>query len=106
MAQEMAVITLNPELEQILMQSVNTAPDAGIGIEPGLAERMITDLNQCISQQEANNKAPVLLVAPALRMTLSRLLRSLAPNLHVLAYNEVPDSKQIKVVAAVGGTPS
>ena len=106
MAQEMAVITLNPELERILMQSINSATDGGFGIEPGLAERMITDLSSCIKQQEANNKAPVLLVAPALRMTLSRLLRSLAPNLHVLAYNEVPDNKQIKVVAAVGGTQS
>lgn len=103
MDHELAVITLNPELEQILLQSVKSTADAGMGLEPGLAERMITELNQCIRHQEANNKAAVLLVAPALRMTLARLLRSLAPNLHVLAYNEVPDSKQIKVVAAVGG---
>ena len=102
MAQEMAVITLDPELEQILLQSVQTAPDAGLGIEPGLAEQMITELNQCIQQQEASNKAAVLMVSPALRPVLAKMLRSLAPNLHVLAYNEVPDSKQIRVVAAVG----
>ncbi|MGB5520515.1 MAG: FHIPEP family type III secretion protein, partial [Gammaproteobacteria bacterium] len=102
MAHEMAVITLDPELEQILLQSVQTAPESGLGIEPGLAEQMITELNQCIQQQQAGNKAAVLMVSPALRPILARLLRSLAPNLHVLAYNEVPDSKQIKVVAAVG----
>ncbi len=102
MAQEMAVITLDPELEQILLQSVQTAPESGLGIEPGLAEQMITELNQCIQQQEASNKAAVLMVSPALRPILARMLRSLAPNLHVLAYNEVPDSKQIRVVAAVG----
>ncbi len=103
MDQELAVITLNPELEQILMQSVQTAPEQGLGIEPGLAEQMIRELNQCVQQQEASGKAAVLLVQPAIRATLARLLRSLAPNLHVLAYNEVPDSKQIKIVAAVGG---
>ncbi len=103
MDQELAVITLNPELEQILMQSAQTAPEQGLGIEPGLAEQMIRELNQCVQQQEASGKAAVLLVQPAIRATLARLLRSLAPNLHVLAYNEVPDSKQIKIVAAVGG---
>ncbi len=103
MDQELAVITLNPELEQILLQSAQTSPDQGLGIEPGLAEQMIRELNQCVQQQEASGKAAVLLVQPAIRATLARLLRSLAPNLHVLAYNEVPDSKQIKIVAAVGG---
>jgi len=103
MAHEMAVITLDPELEQILLQSVQTAPESGLGIEPGLAEQMITELNQCVQLQVAGNKAAVLMVTPVLRPILARLLRSLAPNLHVLAYNEVPDSKQIKVVAAVGG---
>ena len=103
MEQEMPVITLNPELEQILHQSVQSATDMGLGIEPGLAEQMIQELNTCIRQQEVNNKAAVLLVSPVIRTALARLLKSLAPNLHVLAYNEVPDSKNIKVIAAVGG---
>jgi len=101
--QEMPVITLNPELEQILQQSVQSSPEAGLGIEPGLAEQMIKELNMCVQQQELDNKAAVLLVSPVIRSTLARLLKSLAPNLHVLSYNEVPDSKNIKVVAAVGG---
>lgn len=103
MAEEMAVITLSPELEQILQQSVQSASNVGLGLEPGLAEKMIQELNMCIKQQEVENKAAVLLVSPVIRTSLARLLRSLAPNLHVLAYNEVPDSKNIKVVAAVGG---
>jgi flagellar biosynthesis protein FlhA len=103
MAHEMAVISLNPELEQILQQSVQTAPEAGIGIEPGLAEQMVTQLKQNVQRLEAENKAPVLLVSPMIRPALAKLLKTLAPNLHVLAYNEVPDNKQIRVVAAVGG---
>ncbi len=101
--QEMPVITLSPELEQILQQSVQSAPEMGLGIEPGLAEQMIKELNVCVQQQELANKASVLLVSPTIRPVLARMLRSLAPNLHVLTYNEVPDSKNIKVVAAVGG---
>ncbi len=101
--QEMPVITLSPELEQILQQSVQSAPEMGLGIEPGLAEQMIKELNVCVQQQELANKASVLLVSATIRPVLARMLRSLAPNLHVLTYNEVPDSKNIKVVAAVGG---
>ena len=104
MAHEMAVITLNPELEQILQQSVQTAPEAGIGIEPRLAEQMVAELKQCVQRQEAENKAPVLLVSPVIRPALAKLLKTLAPNLHVLAYSEVPDNKQIRVIAAVGGS--
>ena len=104
MEQEMSVITLNPELEQILQQSIQSASELGLGIEPGLAEQMIQELHVCIKQQEIENKAAVLLVSPVIRNALARLLKNLAPNLHVLAYNEVPDSKNIKVVAAVGGS--
>jgi len=106
MSPELAVISLSPDLEQVLLQSAQSSPDAGLGIEPGLAEQMITELNQRVQQMESENQAAVLLVSPGLRPTLSRLLRSLAPNLHVLAYNEVPDSKQIRVVAAIGGQQS
>lgn len=103
MDQEMAVITLNAELEQILQQSIQSSSDLGLGMEPGLVEQMIKELDMCIKQQEADNKAAVLLVSPVIRTALARLLKSMAPNLHVLAYNEVPDSKNIKVVAALGG---
>jgi flagellar biosynthesis protein FlhA len=103
MDHEMAVITLNPELDQILQQSVQSTPDMGLGMEPGLVEQMIQELNMCIKKQEVDNKAAVLLVSPVIRTALARLLKSMAPNLHVLAYNEVPDSKNIKVVAALGG---
>ena len=90
-------------LKPLLMQSLQTSPDQGLGIEPGLTEKLIMELNQCAQQQEASGKAAVLLVQPSLRASLARMLRSLAPNLHVLAYNEVPDSKQIRIIAAVGG---
>jgi flagellar biosynthesis protein FlhA len=44
----------------------------------------------------------VLLVTPGLRPWLSRFLKFAIPSLKVLAYNEVPDSQRIRLVAAVG----
>ncbi len=97
---ELPVITLDPRLEQILKDAVTGGADAGI--EPGLAEQVQNSLAETAQRQEIAGEPAVLLVSPALRPWLSRFLRFAVPNLKVLAYNEVPDSKRVKLVAAVG----
>ena len=101
-AEELSVITLEPSLEQILLQSTQTADaDAG-GIEPGLAERLQRSLQEVAQRQEIMGQTPVLLTAPAIRPILAKFARFGVPNLHVLSYQEIPDSKQVKIVATVG----
>ena len=34
--------------------------------------------------------------------TLARFMRSSVPNLHVLAWNEIPDNRKVRLVTAVG----
>jgi len=102
MAPELPVIALEPALEQILLQSIQGAQDGGVGFEPGLADQMHRALSERTQQQEAQGQPAVLLVAPPIRQWLARLVRHSIPALHVLAYNEVPDNKQIKVVSTVG----
>jgi len=53
-------------------------------------------------RQEASGEATVLMVAPQLRTTLARFTRSTVPGLHVLAWNEIPDNRRVRLVAAVG----
>ena len=102
MAQELPVIALEPALEQILLQSIQGGVEGGAGFEPGLADQMHRALSERAQQQEMQGKPAVLLVAPPIRQWLARLVRHSIPGLHVLAYNEVPDNKQIKVVSTVG----
>ncbi len=102
MADEVQVITLDPSLEHLLQQSVQSGTDGGAGIEPGLAERIHRSMAEAAQRQEVNGQAAVLLVTPPLRPWLARLVRHSVPNLQVLAYNEVPDNKQIKVIASIG----
>ena len=99
---EVQVITLDPSLEQLLQQSIQTVAEGGAGLEPGLAERMHRSLSESTQRQEASGQPAILLVAPPLRPWLARLVRHSIPALNVLAYNEIPDSKQIKVVANIG----
>ncbi len=102
MGSEVPVITLDPSLEQILQSSIQAVSEGGAGIEPGLAERMHRSLAESAHRQEAAGQAAILLVSPPLRPWLARLVRHSIPALQVLGYNEIPDNKQIKVVANIG----
>lgn len=102
MEAELPVITLDPELEQLLQQSIQEGGPAGPGIEPQLAERMQQSITDSAMRQEVAGQPSILLVSPVLRAWLARFMRHVVPDLHVLAYDEVPDSKGIRLVSAIG----
>jgi len=101
-AHEIPVITLAPELEQMLHKSLQAGGEDGAGIEPGLAERLQDSLSQAYQQQELAGEPAVLLTSGMLRPVLSRFLKQSVSGLHVLSYQEIPDDKQIKIVSSVG----
>ena len=100
--QELPVITLDAALEQVLQDSMATGAEASPGFEPGLADRIQTALADSTRRQEAAGEPAVLLVAPKIRPWISRLMRHSTPSLAVLAYNEIPENRRIRVIAAVG----
>lgn len=99
---EVPVITLAPELEQMLHQSMQMAGDDGAGIEPGLAERLQKSLTDGAQQQEMAGDTPVLLTSGILRAVLAKFVKYTIPGLRVISYQEVPDDKQIKIVSSIG----
>lgn len=99
---EIPVATLAPELEQILQQSLGGGQDEAVSIEPGLAERIQSSLKDLVAQQEAAGQPAILLTAPVLRPSLAKFARFGIKGLKVLSYQEIPDNKQIKVIATVG----
>jgi flagellar biosynthesis protein FlhA len=99
---ELTVITLDSELEQILQKSLQTASESGTGVEPGLADQMHDSLQEHTEQMEMDGQLPILIVSSYIRPWLSRFVRHSIPNLHVLAYNEIPADRQVKVIANVG----
>lgn len=100
---EMPVMVLDPQLEQLLLTSVQGA--AG-GMEPTLMDSVIQQVMHGSSQLEAEGHNPVLLVATSIRLFLSRLLRGRMSNFYILAYEEIPPSKSIRVVATIGSSPA
>jgi len=99
---ELPIITLDPEMEQILLQALQATNDSNASIEPGLAENMHRNLQEAAQHQEMKGESSILVVQAGLRSWISRFIRHSIPNLSVLSYNEIPDNKQIKIVANVG----
>ena len=96
---EMPVMVLDSQLEQILQNAVQG--NAG-GLEPSLMETVIAQVVAASQKIEAQGNNPVLLVGSPVRLFLSRLLRSRIGNFYILAYEEVPANKNIKVVTTIG----
>jgi flagellar biosynthesis protein FlhA len=102
---ELPVITLEPDLERLLTNSIGGASQNGAaspGLEPGLAERLQLRLAESAQRQEMSGEPAVLLVAPQIRSTLARFMRAAVPGMHVLAWNEIPDNRKVRLVTAVG----
>ncbi|NVD34452.1 flagellar biosynthesis protein FlhA [Marinobacter lutaoensis] len=105
---EIPVITLDPELEQILLKSVQQSQqsgaqdDIGMVLEPNMVEKLQRSLQDSVQRQEMLGKPAILLVSAPLRPVLARFASYGVERLHVLSYQEIPDNKQVTIVASVG----
>ncbi|CAM5338681.1 flagellar biosynthesis protein FlhA [Eoetvoesiella caeni] len=97
---DLRVIGLDPRLERVLAQALTSS---GV-LEPGLAETVLQDAQRAVQTQEENGDAPVLVVPPVLRASLSRFLRHHLPQLGVLSNYEIPDERMLRVTTVIGGT--
>ncbi|BFM49304.1 flagellar biosynthesis protein FlhA [Marinomonas sp. THO17] len=106
--EEIPVLTLEPQLEKMLMQTVQQSQQSGIKneealiLEPQMAEQLQTSLRQSAEQQEAMGNTPILIVSAPIRPMLARFMRYGMVNMAVLSYQEVPDHKRITVVGVIG----
>ena len=99
---ELQVISLHHDLENVLMQAVQS-DKTNMGIEPGLADTLLREAGIAAQHQEQMG-LPVVLLAPGpIRVLLSRFLHRAIPRLSVFSHLEIPDSRTIKVTSILGG---
>ncbi|MAR00869.1 MAG: flagellar biosynthesis protein FlhA [Oceanospirillaceae bacterium] len=103
---ELPVMTLDPSLEQLLLKSLQQSQQqgaSGLVLEPTMADNLQRSLAESVQAQEETGVPAVLLVTSHLRPSMAQFVRNSIPQLHVLAYQEIPENKSITVVASVGG---
>jgi flagellar biosynthesis protein FlhA len=101
----LAVLTLDPQLEQHLLESVRPAEGgAFLALDGHLAEGVVADIARLGDAAEQQGSAPVLACSPPLRAPLSRLLRSGGRTESVMSYPELAGSPaRIETMGVVSG---
>jgi len=95
-------VTLAGELEGLLADAVRIAPDAAHPFEPGLAMRITEAIGQAAAPMLRMARSFAVVTSPTTRAPLARLLRPHLPDVPVLSFLEIPDTKPVDVVAVVG----
>jgi flagellar biosynthesis protein FlhA len=98
---EVPVMSLDADLERLLTGAL-TSSAANPTLEPGLAEKLQQRLSESARRREVAGEPAVLLVPPALRAPLAGFVRSSVPGLQVLAWNEIPHNRKVRLVTTVG----
>jgi flagellar biosynthesis protein FlhA len=97
---EIAVFTVNPEIEKSLSDAVvQTEQGAYLALEPKLAKDIMGRIRRTI--ESAGNAGAVILCSPNVRMYIRQLLERFMPNVTILSHNEVPPNVRVLSVGMV-----
>ncbi|MBQ0929762.1 flagellar biosynthesis protein FlhA [Ideonella alba] len=99
-AKELDVIALDPELERLVGQALNSPH--GPALDPGVADTLTRQAADTARHQEDLGHPACLLVPDVLRAPLARLLKRAAPRLKVLAHSEIPETHSIRIGSIIG----
>ncbi len=96
------VITLSPETEKIIRNSVQET-DGGnyLALEPRQAQAVANELTSIIEKNAIMGLQPAVLTPPIIRLYFRRLIERNFPSIPVLSYNEIPQNINIEVVGTV-----
>ena len=102
MAEDMPVMTLDPQLEQMLHNAAQQSQQSKtLTIDPELAEALFKSMRTETQKIEDKGQPAILVVSPIIRPWLSNLVRSRIQDLTVLSYTEIPEDQSVSVVATI-----
>ncbi len=98
------VMTLEGQLEGLLGQAARADTAGRHVIEPDLGRRIVDAVSQAAQPLLAEAKPFALVVQPAIRVAIRKLVKTCLPDTPVLSFFEVPEDKAVEVVAVIGAT--
>ena len=99
---ELDVIALDPELERLVTQALNSPH--GAALDPTVADTLSRSAAETAKKQEDLGHPACLLVPDLIRAPMARLLKRAAPRLKVLGHSEIPETHSIRIGSIIGGT--
>ncbi len=99
------LVTLSPELEQLLLRS-RRPPDEGLSLDPGFAANILRECGAAQDAAQAEGRALLIVVAAALRRSMATFLRPHLPDAFVLGLGDLPETRRVEVVRSIGLPPA
>ncbi|MDC3314139.1 flagellar biosynthesis protein FlhA [Alphaproteobacteria bacterium] len=104
--QPLPVITLDSDLEHMLISMARQSGDQGLVLDNSLAQQLLQRISAANETLASQDKQAVIVVSPAIRREFSAIVRQHIDDMVVLAFTELPESRKIEVVATVSGEAS
>ena len=99
---EIKVITLDNELERLIMDSINqTETGSYLSLDPTNIQKILNSTAMNIEKFTSIGELPVVLTAPIVRIYYKRLVEQLTKNLVVLSYNEIEPNIEVQSLGMV-----
>lgn len=97
-----SVITLDPKVEQEIMNSVKQSEQGSyLALDPDYSARIMEALREESGKLEELGKTPIIITSPIVRMYFKHLTMEQFKNLHVLSYNEIDSDVELQSVGMV-----
>ncbi len=91
------VITLDPRLEQLIMDRVRQSEGGSyVSLEPDIVQKMFYSLKSAIDRLTSLGLSPIVLTSPVVRMHFKKIVEQMVPELTVLSYNELEQRVEIR----------
>ena len=95
-------VTLDPRIEQHLVGKVQrSAFDLTLSLDPGLAQFLLNELGNRISEMTEKGLLPLLVTTTEIRLAFKRFFEPSLPRLSILSYQELPARTEIQNFAII-----
>lgn len=98
---QLKVISFDPELEKMIMDSMGHGERSGGAMDPALMQLIINNVAAQVENVHMRGEQPIVICSPAIRLQIRRILESKLSNVPVISYAEVDPRINIKPLGLV-----
>ncbi|WP_353892079.1 flagellar biosynthesis protein FlhA [Proteinivorax hydrogeniformans] len=102
LGQPVPVITLDPQLEQLINDSIQQTDQGNyLSIDPENTQNIISNFSQTYEDLASKGYQPIVLTAPLVRLYFRKIIESNFPQVSVFSFNELDSKLDIQAVGVV-----
>ncbi len=96
------VITLDPDLEKAIMESLQTTETGTyMALDPNVSQRVVSNLGKEVEKIVSIGEQPMIITAPVVRFYFKKFVEQISDDIIVLSYNEIDPKAKIQSVGMV-----